>query len=58
MVTCQTQSQCQLRFQQSAQACAQNFSLNIQNVQYIASNRSQGQPPSENLQSYRQRLCL
>ncbi|XP_076451252.1 uncharacterized protein LOC143287193 [Babylonia areolata] len=52
------QSQCQLRFLQSATACMQNASLNIQNVQYVASNGTSGQPPSENLQSYRQRVCV
>ncbi|KAL8587358.1 hypothetical protein ACOMHN_045605 [Nucella lapillus] len=52
-----SQSQCQLRFLQRATACMQNASLNIQSVQYLASNGTSGQPPAENLQNYRQRVC-
>ncbi|KAK7497928.1 hypothetical protein BaRGS_00010799 [Batillaria attramentaria] len=57
MSQAQQQTQCTLRFQQSATACVQNASLNIANVQYLASNGTSGQPPSENLQSYKQRVC-
>ena len=51
------QSQCQLRFRTSATSCMTNATLNIANVQYIASNGTSGTPPTEGVAVYRQRIC-
>ncbi|XP_059145018.1 uncharacterized protein LOC131932169 [Physella acuta] len=51
-------SQCQQTWLRSATACAQNSSLNINNLRYLASNGTEGNAPVEGLATFKARACV
>ncbi|KAK3720232.1 hypothetical protein RRG08_007856 [Elysia crispata] len=54
----QSQSLCQQAWLRSATACAQNASLNLNNLWYIASNGTEGSAPAEGASSFKARACV